>query len=199
MKIIILLLSILLLSINLKAEDSLGLKEKKPFLPHYSILQYAGNMGFLSVGTGYLFNHRRMALGLQVGYLPKSIGGATIGTLTIKYIYSPWQIQKDEFYFQPLNVGLNLTNTYSNLVERKWPSHYPKGYYPIIPSLNFGFFIGSSLYYRLNANDEFKNRLGVFYELAITSRLVELWYDNPEVVHLHNLWNLSLGLKYQFR
>jgi len=188
-----------LLSFFSVAQDSSDIKVKKKLLPHYTILQYAGNMGFLSVGTGYLFSKRRMALGLQLGYLPKSIGGATIGTITIKYIYSPWEIKKDEFFIVPLNVGMNLTNTYSNLVERRWPSHYPKGYYPWIPALNFGFFIGSSIFYRFNKKDEYKNRLGLFYELGITSRLVELWYDNPDVVHIHNLYNLSFGLQYRFR
>lgn len=195
----IILLLILVVSIRSMAQDSLKVKAKKNLLPHYAIFQFAGNMGLASLGTGYLFNKRRMGLGLQVGYLPESIGGAKMTTLTLKYIYSPWEINHHNFYIVPIDIGINLTNTYSDLIERKWASHYPRGYYPIIPSLNFGFFVGSSIYYKVNKKKESKSRFGLFYEFVITSRLTELWYDNPEVVRFQNLWNLSLGFKYRFR
>ena len=70
---------------------------KKSLLPHFVHVQYAGNMGFGSIGAGYRFHKRKMGLALQVGYLPEAIGGVELCTGTIKYFWGPWEIKKKSY------------------------------------------------------------------------------------------------------
>ena len=53
-------------------------------LPHFAQLQFAGNLGLLSIGLGYDFARDRLHLAVLDGYLPRSIS-KTRGINTISF------------------------------------------------------------------------------------------------------------------
>src|SRR5687767_11338496 len=62
------------------------------YVPDYFPLQYAGNIGLISAGAGYVFPKDRYQLSLIYGYVPKSVAGVTIHTLTARNIFHLYRI-----------------------------------------------------------------------------------------------------------
>ena len=191
----------LLLCVGVFANDSTV--KKRQYHPHIAHVQYAGNMGFLSIGYSYRFLRDKMTLGFLGGYLPESIGGSRLGTLTLKYAYRPWLLNRkwwgENVRIIPLTVGLNLIKTWGEHIENHWAPHYPDGYYPWNPSMNYAIYLGSILEVQALKERKYFKAIGLFYELGITSRLVELWWDNKETIRFVELWNLSIGLNVNLR
>ena len=179
------------------SKDSIPIK--KEWTPHYAHLQYAGGMGFLSVGTGYYFNKRKMGLGPQIGYLPSIIAGVEIFTGAVKYFWTPFEISKKRWRFYPLSTGINVILTLNKDVEILWKDYYPDGYYPWIPAMNWAIFFGGNVSFKADEKYIHKRNLTAFYEVALTSRLVELWFLNTQTIKFSQIWNLSFGLRYNFR
>ncbi len=198
MKKINILIWIIFSVLTTSAQDTTS-KKNRTYYPHFVNMQYAGNMGFMSIGAGYRFDKRRMGLGLQFGYLPESIGGTRLWTSTIKYFWTPIQKHSNEWDIEPLMIGINIIKTHGDGIEQEWPDYYPNGYYPWIPAMNYAFFIGSALHFNLPREKKYLNRVGVFYEIAITSRLISVWYENPKTVRFLDIWNFSTGLQFSLR
>ena len=179
------------------SKDSIPIK--KEWTPHYTHLQYAGGMGFISVGTGYYFNKRKMGFGPQIGYLPSMIGEVEIFTGAVKYFWTPFEISKKRWRFYPLSTGINVILTLNKDVEILWKDYYPDGYYPWIPAMNWAIFFGGNVSLKADERYTHKRNLTAFYEVALTSRLVELWFLNTQTIKFSQIWNLSFGLRYNFR
>ena len=195
--------SCLLISVLLFGNDSIPDTTKRQYFPHIVHLQYAGNMGFLSLGASYKFAKEKLTLGALGGYLPASIGGTRLGTLTIKFGYRPWLLdcnwKEKKWTIIPLVVGMNLIKTWGENIESKWPSYYPDGYYPWNPSMNYAIYFGSNVDIVAKKQRKLYRAIGLFYEVGITSRTVELWWDNPKSIGFNELWNLSIGFNYHLR
>ncbi len=176
-----------------------SLQAKKEWTPHYTHLQYAGGMGFISLGTGYYFNKRKMGIGPQLGYLPSIIGEVEIFTGAVKYFWTPFKISKKRWCFYPLSTGINIILTLNRDVEILWKDYYPDGYYPWIPAMNWAIFFGGNVSFKTDERYKNKRNLTAFYEVALTSRLVELWFLNTNTIKFNQIWNLSFGLRYNFR
>src|SRR5687768_16913956 len=63
-------------------------RSRRWYLPHYVPLQFAGNIGFVSIGAGYISSHRNYRLELLYGYVPKTVAGAYIHHITAKNIFT---------------------------------------------------------------------------------------------------------------
>ena len=137
------------------------------------------------------------------GYLPESIGGTRLGTITVKYGYYQWRLKKrfkgHNLEFIPLSVGLNLIKTWGEHIEREWAPHYPNGYYPWNPSMNYAIYIGSGVDYLANHPRKWYRAVGMYYEVGLTSRLVEFWWDNKRTINFMEMWNLSVGVNVSLR
>ncbi len=59
-------------------------KNQSWLLPDFAKIQFAGNIGFISIGTGYSVLNDHLQVDLLYGYVPGSIGGVEIHTLTFR-------------------------------------------------------------------------------------------------------------------
>ena len=60
-------------------------------IPTQVIMQYAGNMGFMSVGVGWDYGkHDQWETHLLFGYLPKADSDRGKLTMTLKQTFLPW-------------------------------------------------------------------------------------------------------------
>jgi hypothetical protein len=175
---------------------------QKFLVPDEAILQYAGSIGYLSVGGGYkLFKNERGNLDFLYGYVPASAGGR-LHIITAKFSYKPFVINVNKIgRVYPFNPGLFFTYTLHPDLQLKFSKdNWPKGYYywseAVRPHLSFSNEIeftepkfiravglkSVTLYSEFNSNDWY---------------LVNFFQNAPEV-SVTDVFRLGIGLRLKF-
>ena len=109
--------------------EVLNKKKREWYKPDYIKIQFAGNIGFMSIGAGYNWWRDVAQTDLIYGYVPESKGNATIHTFTIKNTFGLYKFNiRGKYNISPL-LGFSLSfepgeNSFGNL-----PDKYPEGYY----------------------------------------------------------------------
>ena len=88
-------------------------------IPTHSKIQYAGNMGLLSFGTGWDYGKRNQwETDVLLGFIPKYSSKKAKVTMTLKQNYMPWSINIGKgFSTEPLAVSYtHLTLPTNSLV-----------------------------------------------------------------------------------
>jgi hypothetical protein len=157
----------------------------------YVKAQYAGNIGFVSVGAGKTFWNQKVTLDLSYGYLPKTLNGVSVHTVAFKSIYhfKGKQLGKSRVgIYTGAGVTYNVTsNTYV-----RYPDYYPEGYYDsnafhLIP------FIGTKLSVPIDTRHF--NRMSVYSEFGSID--YQIWYAiENKTIKLNQIWNFSFGLAF---
>lgn len=194
-------LFILFLSANFAAfaqDDQPGLHNRKWFIPDHLKLQFAGNIGFLSGGPGYVSKNKTLETDLLFGFLPEKFGGDALITTTAKTTYSPWKIPlKNTYYIRPFSIGAYLSYTFGPQFDTKWPSYYPAGYYWWATSFRPGVYIGGKVGRDFRVNNRTR-QFELFYELGSYDLLMISYVQNREYLKLSDIVNLSFGVKMAF-
>lgn len=103
--------------------------KRKWYAPGYYKIQYAGNIGFMSIGLGYSWWRERVQSTFIYGYVPETEGNATIHTFTIKNDFRVYQfLIADKHYLQP-TLGFSLSLEPGENSYLRVPDRYPEGYY----------------------------------------------------------------------
>src|SRR5690554_2762197 len=109
----------------------------KFLIPDAAIVQYAGSIGYFSIGAGYeVFKNKRGIIDFNYGYVPASKGGE-LHIITAKFAYKPFEIELNDWVkFYPFNPGLFFSYTFHEDLPFKFASsQYPSGYYYWSPAL----------------------------------------------------------------
>jgi len=117
------------------------------FIPGQYKVQYAGSIGFMSVGFGYQISPR-YSPALYYGYLGKSFGGSanTVHTISLKNTFLLTR--------QPLwgilnpTAGISVNWGHTNNTFNRLPEHYPEKYY-FQNKIHFAPFVGGELKFKL--------------------------------------------------
>ncbi len=118
----------------------------KKFLPDYVKLQFAGGIGFLSVGVGYSFFKHRLDVSFFYGYVPKFISIDDLHSVSLQLTAKFFQFKVYEnIELLPLNIGFFIHHTFGTEYWISLPSHYPDEYYWWSPGRNVGIFIGGEI------------------------------------------------------
>nr|WP_295932125.1 hypothetical protein [uncultured Dyadobacter sp.] len=181
------------------AAQEVGLSaHRKWYLPDHMKLQFAGNIGFLSGGPGYVSRNRTLETDLLFGFLPQKFGGDALVTLTGKTTYSPWRIGlKNHYYLRPFSIGAYLSYTFGPQFDTKWPSYYPSGYYWWATSFRPGAYIGGKLGKHVVLNNR-RRSWEFYYELGTYDLLIISYVQNKGFLKLSDITSLSLGVKFGF-
>ncbi len=125
-------------------EDREIIKEEeknKWYMPDYIKIQYAGNIGFLSIGAGYEWWREIAQTDILYGYVPEHKGEATIHTFTIKNTFRLYQFNiKQKYNISPI-LGFSVSLEPGQNSYLRVPDKYPEGYYStnsIYACLNLG-------------------------------------------------------------
>lgn len=187
-------LAFILLQLSAAAQTA----QEKWYIPDHVKLQFAGNIGFMSVGTGYLHGKNKLESDLFLGFLPEKIGGDHITTLTGKMAYSPWRRQMDaRFTLIPLSLGTYFSYSFGSQFDTILPNVYPNGYYWWASSLRLGGFIGGQIEAELQraANS---NAVSLYYELGSYDLKFISYVQNRSYLNLSDIISLALGVKLRF-
>lgn len=116
------------------------------FLPDYVKLQFAGGIGFLSVGIGYTFFKQKLEVSYFYGYVPKFVSMDDLHSVSLQLTGKLLRFKVGKnIELLPLNVGWFIHHTFGNEYWIKLPSHYPAKYYWWSPGRNSGVFLGGEV------------------------------------------------------
>lgn len=168
-------------------------------IPDYHNLQYAGSMGFLSLGTGWEYGRKdSWETEILIGFIPQFKDEDGHLTFTIKENYIPWRFKPLPRYSQkievePLTVGLYINKIFGEHFWQKLPDRYPKKYYVMATNLRFNICLGQRLTYNFNEGSINKS-ISFFYEFS-TNDLYVIQFIKNKSLTLHEILGLSFGIK----
>ncbi|RLD61214.1 MAG: hypothetical protein DRJ01_08270 [Bacteroidetes bacterium] len=180
---------------NAFAQDSTLTKDKTWYFPDYAKVQFAGNIGFFSVGFGYQFLSNHLYSELLYGYVPVSISKAEkIHTITIKNTFPTFTEKINEITLSPI-TGFTASFETGNNSFLKLPDKYPKGYYST-NAFHFTFFIGASVHKDF-INSKIINGVDLYFELGTVDTY--LWYGiiSKEVM-VNKIFSSAIGINLFF-
>lgn len=168
-------------------------------IPSYYKIQYAGNMGLLSFGTGWAYGkNRQWETDLFIGFIPKYESDKVKVTLTVKQNFIPWKLDVGKYFsFEPLACGIYLNTILSNQFWVRQPERYPKGYYWFATKLRPNIYIGQRFTFNISPDKRFiAKAITVFYEISTCDYYI-LSHIGNSGYPLHDLISLSFGVKFQ--
>ncbi|MBU2552934.1 MAG: hypothetical protein KKF98_00645 [Bacteroidetes bacterium] len=189
-----LVLIILSCSISMYADEPLINKKKPWYIPQSFSIQYAGHIGFLSVGTGTQFFKGRLLTSLMYGYVPKSIGKTNIHLITLKNVINLGKKSGADLSFTPY-LGHTLSYETGNNSFLRLPDKYPKGYYTT-NAFHFTVFAGGKIHKDFSKL-EVLHGIDFYTELGTVDTY--LWYFiRSKEVALKDIVSAAIGINVYF-
>lgn len=169
-------------------------------IPTHSKIQYAGNMGLLSFGTGWDYGKRNQwETDVLLGFIPKYSSKKAKVTMTLKQNYMPWSINIGKgFSTEPLACGLYMNTVFGNQFWVNEPERYPKGYYGFSSKVRFHVFMGQRLTYDIDPQRRFMAKSVTFFYEISTCDLYVISAVNNSYLRPRDYLSLSFGLKFQW-
>ncbi len=167
-------------------------------IPSYYKIQYAGNMGLLSFGSGWAYGkNKQWETDIFIGFIPKYESEKVKVTLTIKQNFIPWKLDAGRhFSFEPLACGIYLNTILSNQFWVRQPDRYPKGYYWFATKLRPNIYIGQRATINISPDKRFiAKAITLFYEISTCDYYI-LSHIGNSGYPLHDLISLSFGVKF---
>lgn len=174
-------------------------KHWEALIPTHSKLQFAGNMGLISLGTGWDYGkHNQWETDIFLGFLPKYQSERSKITMTLKQNYMPWSVTLGKgISVEPLACGMYFNTVFGNEFWTHEPDRYPKGYYGFSSKVRIHIFLGQRITYDIPP----RWRLGAravtfFYEISTCDLYIVSAFLNKYLKPKDYL-SLSFGLKTQ--
>jgi len=185
----------ILLFTNVFANDTTLIKEKAWYVPDYAKVQFAGNIGLLSVGFGYKFLNNHLYSELLYGYVPASVSKAeVIHTITIKNTFPLLNKEIKAITVSPI-AGFTASFETGNSSFLKLPDKYPSGYYST-NAFHFTLFIGAKVH-KSFINQKIMKGVDLYFELGTVDTY--LWYAVlSKEVKINQIFSSAIGINLYF-
>jgi hypothetical protein len=189
----------MLVSLGVSAqENQFNETQRKWYLPDHFKLQFAGNIGFMSGGPGWVSRNRTLETDMLFGFLPKKYGGDALISLTAKITYSPWRINIDnDTYLRPFSMGFFMSHTFGPQFDSSWPEYYPKGYYWWATAVRPGAYIGGKIG-KVMTNAGKPRSFEFYYEVGTYDLMAISYVQNTRFLKPGDVVSLALGVKMGF-
>lgn len=175
---------------------------QKFLIPDAAIVQYAGSIGYVSVGAGYeLFGNGRGNMDVNYGYVPKSKGG-DLHIFSAKFAYRPFVIRiKDWATIYPINPGVFISYTTNDELSFNFPTdNYPKGYYywseAVRPHLSFS--NEFKLHHKKLLDKSGLKALSIYSEFNTNDYYLVNIFQNAKTLPVGDIFKLGIGLRAKF-
>lgn len=168
-------------------------------IPTHTKIQFAGNMGLLSFGTGWDYGKKNQwETDIFFGFVPKYDSKRAKATMTLKQNYLPWSLHLGKgFSTEPLTCGLYFNTVFGNEFWVREPDRYPKGYYNFSSKIRSHIFLGQRLTYDIDPKQRHTAKaITVFYELS-TCDLYLISAVTNRYLRPRDYLSLFFGLKLQ--
>lgn len=174
-------------------------KSWESLIPTHTKIQFAGNMGLLSVGTGWDYGKRNQwETDLFLGFLPKYDSKRNKITMTLKQSYMPWNLELGKgFSAEPLSCGLYLNTVFGDEFWVNEPERYPEGYYGFSSKIRANIFLGQRVTYDIDPSHRYRAKaITLFYEISSSDLYIISAFTN-RYLHPKDYLSLSFGVKLQ--
>ena len=207
----------LMCAMHVTAGDSLDVKpttyEKRmkrmqniwaALIPSHFVIQNAGNMGVVSMGSGWNYGKRRQwETDLLFGYIPKHESTRGKLTMTVKENYIPWGINLSpkmpggRWTFEPLTASVYLNTVYGHEFWKSQPGRYPDKYYELMSTkFRLNFALGQRIMFKIPENKRRSHsRMSLFYEVSTCDLYIRSLFQDSSIP-LKDILGLSIGLKF---
>ncbi|WP_316821822.1 hypothetical protein [Pedobacter gandavensis] len=177
--------------------------QKLNFLvPDNAIVQFAGSIGYFSVGAGYdLFKNKKGILDFNYGYVPASKGGE-LHVFTTKFAYKVYELKlKDWGKFYPFNPGFFISYTsHPKLSMRFNENLFPDNYYYWSEAFRPHISIGNEL--EINTKKIWKDSglkaISLYSEINTNDYYLVNYIQNTSALTLADIFQLGIGLRVKF-
>ena len=161
-------------------------------------LQYAGSIGYLTLGYSKTTASRKMELGLLYGFVPRAVGGVN-HSLNFKSTYNPFRISliKKRFTLEPLHTGLIISQNFSDHLGLNWGSKYADGYYWWSRSLRIHVFAGAQVSVKLG--EKHFTRMAYYFEVNTNDLYLHSYFPNTKTMSLTDILFFGMGVKFYTR
>lgn len=179
-------------SSNIKLNEDNRIK-RKWYLPRDAKIQYAGNIGFMSLGVSYYLAKDWYRLSLMYGMAYGHSEAKTLNTVALKNTFLIKKFHFKDFIIAPTaGFSINIGSTHNTY--RKLPEHFPDDYY-FQNKIHFAPFFGALIYHPL----PFKTVKGMdfYFEMGTMDNYL-LEAIRTDYVKYSEIWNLALGLSFYF-
>ena len=189
---IITLLNVPAWGANVKAPQN-NRDKRKWYLPRDAKIQYAGNIGFMSVGATYYLVDDWYRLSIMYGMASNHSEAKTLNTVALKNTFLIKRFYYKDFIISPTGgLSINLGSTHNT--SRKLPDYFPDNYY-FQNKIHFAPFFGALIYHPL----PLKTIKGVdfYFEISTMDNYL-LEAIRTDYVKYNEIWNLALGFTFYF-
>jgi len=170
----------------------------KALRPDQIGIQYAGSIGYYSLGVGYNLLKEKSTLSFHYGYVPEVKGGELhIGT--VKFDYKPFAIPiGKQLIFHPFNPVVFLSYTFGENFGLTFDrDQYAKGYYFWSPALREHLGASSELKILGDKSSRIKS-ISLYTEANTNDLYLISWYNNKGRVPFLDIFHLGFGVKMNF-
>lgn len=181
------------LPFTLSAQDSVSTRPSyRWYVPDAVVLQYAGSIGFLSGGAGYNILHKKATVDILFGFLPRSLGGDDIETITLKFTAAPWKIRAGkQTTIYPATIGTFFTYTMGGRYSSDLPSWYPDGYYWWSEAVRVNIFIGGKVRHKIR-----ESIWEGYYEVGTNELKLVSYAQNSGYLTVWDILHAGVGVRF---
>lgn len=168
------------------------------WIPNYGKLQYAGSIGFFSVGPGYEIWQRRLELEAMVGYVPDEYSGNDFWVLSLKQNIKPYRTEWGQFRWAPLYFGIYQSYSFGEqfFLDAE-SSGYPDDYYWWSSAFRYGGHLGTEVEYHFEPGSAIRFISG-YFEMGTNDIHIYSWGTNQHTIETWEIIKFGLGLKVAF-
>jgi hypothetical protein len=170
----------------------------------YMNIQYAGNIGLVSIGAGNSFFDDHYDLEFYLGVTPKYVSEITIVTLAVKNNYIPYTIDFKGYSLRPY-IGLGLLFSPHHRYNPNWQDEIPDNYYYQNSwhatghlGLNFNKKVKKGKYSTSWLASNGVTSVGLYVEVTTIDTYFVSYLSNKDVIALKNIFSTSFGFKLGF-
>lgn len=169
-------------------------------IPNLYLLQYAGNIGFLSGGIGWDYGKREQwETHMLIGYLPEMVMDQWMVTMTIRESFVPWEVRCNNFItWNPTLFNLSINTVFNSEFWITEKEKYPGDYYRFSSKIRAQIGLGGRVNLHFtNYNRRLTDRISFYYELS-TYDLALISYIPNKAIKLSDILALGFGVQYKF-
>jgi len=173
-------------------------KLAEAIIPDHVDLQYAGSIGYVSIGVGYNLFKEKTSLSFHYGYVPEVKGGE-LHIAAVKFEYKPFKIKiSDKIVFHPINPVVFLSYTMGKNFGLSFDrNQYAKGYYFWSPALREHLGISSELKLMGDRSSKIKS-ISLYAEANTNDLYMISWYENRTSTPIYEIFHLGFGVRMNF-
>jgi hypothetical protein len=178
-------LGMALLALPILPLHASAMGSSSPWLPDFMRMQYAGQAGMLSIGSGYSWWHRHAEVSANYGYVPLLVADRRVHILSERNALR----LGESLALEPIVAGVTANVTLGNRYQLFLPEAQRDYYWP--DALYFWFFAGPRLAYLPSQPALFRG-IGAQIEAGTINQYIRSYRNNRDV-DLADILSLSLS------